>query len=637
MATILFQAAKLGDIPPLLAEIDWAQSLVEHYPLAPGEKTRIFAASGGCLAALGFALALAARQNPQVWGKAASALQDLRGFLERAASWQVRRLNLNPWYGFYNLGPLRGWLSRRLRAYTGRADWRISDLGLPLYFCAIDRDAVLTLFGPPDEDLQCAYPFVHIGPPQDAPLLEAVIASLSTLLSTSPIQVNGKWVYDCRPAISSLAAFAVDLQPHQPGPLLRRQPHTPVRTWSLNWFTSSFVMHSQAEQNQNLLAEYYLDLWQRQQNLRQSMGTSALPETSSGPVVWHIDLPYIGSTEAATNMRESAANRHQLLARFQELLAGQLDHFPFDQSANVIYGAGGFSGILGGLTTTRAVDQGFRQGGGEIRQVYGVSAGVLNGFFHAVQLAAQRRPEAFRPAALHALADLEEFIATCEVDKIARVNTDPRRFWVGWANLGPLEAFLTERLAAYTGAAQPQALTFDDLQLPLTVVVGRRDGFSDFLGMTGLDRQMRFAGRSWQVQSAPIIRAVIAGWSMNTYILPTELNGQQYVDGGSTFYDPALFVAMFDPQLTNLLNIHLDEPDGHTYNLGPHINFLHILFDTQNLTFPEERRRMRAAADLLYAHFRLRSAAAAAGLPLEGDFRRAWDLSLTATQRLPGS
>ena len=67
-----------------------------------------------------------------------------------------------------------------------------------------------------------------------------------------------------------------------------------------------------------------------------------------------------------------------------------------------------------------------------------------------------------------------------------------------------------------------------------------------------------------------MVKAILAGWSMNTYIVPTELNGQQYTDGGGTFYDQGLMVACLDQELTNLLNIHLDEPEGHSYNLPPH-------------------------------------------------------------------
>jgi hypothetical protein len=113
---------------------------------------------------------------------------------------------------------------------------------------------------------------------------------------------------------------------------------------------------------------------------------------------------------------------------------------------------------------------------------------------------------------------------------------------------------------------------------------------------------------------------------MNTYILPAVLNGRQYTDGGGSFYDPGLLVACLDPELTNLLNIHLDEPEGHSYNLPPRMNLVRILFDTHNLTFPEERRRMRAITDLLYGHFRLRAQAEAAGVALPPDFRSHWTI-----------
>ncbi len=128
-------------------------------------------------------------------------------------------------------------------------------------------------------------------------------------------------------------------------------------------------MHSQHERNQALLADYYLDLLRRQRELlgkvkekQPEFSMSPLKTQEPLPTIGMVDLPYVGSTEAATNLRESAANRVQIIARFTEILDGQLDHFPFDRPANIIYGAGGCSGILGGLVTTRAVDEGFRTG-----------------------------------------------------------------------------------------------------------------------------------------------------------------------------------------------------------------------------------------------------------------------------------
>jgi hypothetical protein len=143
-----------------------------------------------------------------------------------------------------------------------------------------------------------------------------------------------------------------------------------------------------------------------------------------------------------------------------------------------------------------------------------------------------------------------------------------------------------------------------------------------------------FAGRQIEVLPAPVVKALLAGWSMNTYIKPTALNGQLYRDGGGTFYDVGIFVACLDAELTNLINIQLDEPEGHSYHLPPRPDLLRILFDTHNYIFPEERRRMYFLTNLLYEHFRLRAAytASVAGtpsaIPLPPDFRQNWQVAI---------
>jgi hypothetical protein len=120
---------------------------------------------------------------------------------------------------------------------------------------------------------------------------------------------------------------------------------------------------------------------------------------------------------------------------------------------------------------------------------------------------------------------------------------------------------------------------------------------------------------------------------MNTYIEPTALNNELYRDGGGTFYDVGLFAACLDEQLTNLINIHLDEPEGHSYNLPPRPDLLRILFDTHNYCFPEERRRMYYLTNLLYEHFHLRAVYAArivdlpSAAPLPPDFRQNWQVA----------
>ncbi len=183
--SVIFQSAKLGDLPFIVRELDRAQALLdENKPIG-----RVYGVSGGALVAMAFALALAAKKDPQKWGRAATAVKDLRNFLSKARGWQIRSLNLNPMYGRSNLDPLRKWLEKRLRDYTGAAKATppsiidetpllISDLGIPLYICTTDRDAIFTMFGPKDETLQCDYQFQHVGPPQDAPLVDAVTAAV---------------------------------------------------------------------------------------------------------------------------------------------------------------------------------------------------------------------------------------------------------------------------------------------------------------------------------------------------------------------------------------------------------------------------------------------------------------------------
>ena len=639
--TIIFQASKLGDLPFIVKELDRAEALLKDSITAG----RIYGVSGGALTATAYALALAAQNDPARWAKASTAISDFRSYLSKARSGQIRSFNLNPWYGRSNLNPLRKWLEKKLTYYrSGTAgaasvtpqQLNISDLGVPLYICTMDRDAIFTMFGPPDDTLQCPYQFMHMGPPQDAPLVDALIAALSTLLSTSPSTVDGKYVYDCRPPIVDAGAIVADLEAKDPRPILRTKPHAEIRNWKLNFITSVFIMHSQHERNQTILANYYLDLLRRQRELLQQVKEaqpgftiSTLKTKGHLPAAGHADLPYVGSTEAATNMRESSKNRVAIMARFSQILNGQLDSFPFDRPANIIYGAGGFSGILGGLVTTRAIDEGFKRGGGEIKQIYGVSAGVLNSFFHAVQVAAARYPEMYTAAAQHALEDLENFIANLRTDRLVRINRNPLRFWQGWGNLDPLQEFLAERLNEYTGSPGPEKLTFDDIKLPLTVTAARADGFTDFLGMTSLDRHFEFGGRTWKVLEAPIIRAVAAGWSMNTYIEPGDLNGQRYRDGGGTFYDPSMLVACLDPELVNLITVHLDHPESHSENLPERPDITRIILDTHNYTFPEEQRRMRMLSTLFYNHFRLRLYAQKNGIPVEPDFRREWKLQDT--------
>jgi hypothetical protein len=620
--SIIFQSAKLGNCQQILAEFRRAERLLQN-TAAVG---RIYGVSGGALPALAFSLALSARLEPHRWQPATDALRDFATYLQQSPSRAIRSFNLNPAYGPFNLNPLRQWILARMMAYTGKSGSLLSELPVPLYLAALDWDATFTLFGPPDSRLQSPYHFGSIGPPQDAPVVDALVASLSTILSTSPATVNGAWYRDARPAVVDAGAIVADLESADPRPIQRSRPFTPLRNWKSNWITTSFNMHSFHERNQPLLASYYLDLLDKDRQLTRQIADfpPVQGDPPDSPKVCHINLPYIGSTEAFTNMRESVAHKDSLMAKFGQLLEGQLDQVPFDQTANLIYGAGGFSGILAGLVTTRAVNQGFSRGGGHIQHGYGVSAGGLNGFFHAIQLAAQRRPDLYRPPALQALADLEAFIATIDAKKVGQVNLNPLRFWQGWGNLGPLRAFLLERLAAYTGASNPAALTFDEIALPMTVTATRRDGFTEYFGMTRPERKMIFGEHTIAIHPAPVVDAVIAGWSMNTYVEPGRIQDECFEDGGGAFYDIGLFSACLDEHLTNLINIHLDEPEGHSYHLPARPNLLRIIFDTHNYTFPEERRRMFHLTNLLYRHFAHRAEYQRANPPLPPDFRRTW-------------
>ena len=185
--SIIFQSAKLGDRQLIVEELSWAQSLLDKGELP----SRVYGVSGGVLAALAFSLSLAARIDPQNWGKAGNILTDFSNFLSTAPSRKIHSVNRDPRWGIYNLNPLRRWFERCLAQISHPKGTLISALPVLLYICAIDKDGTFTLFGQPEDSLQCDYQFVHLGPPQDAPILDALIAALSTLFSTSPTLVNG--------------------------------------------------------------------------------------------------------------------------------------------------------------------------------------------------------------------------------------------------------------------------------------------------------------------------------------------------------------------------------------------------------------------------------------------------------------
>lgn len=173
MYTLIFQAAKLGDPLHIMDEILCARKILEQRTPV----STVYGLSGGALTALAFALAYSAQNDPRRWGAAESALDVFYDFLRDAKSRDLRRLNPNPWYGIYNLEPLRTWLANQLRYYAQAAVASLNslpefaDLAIPLYLCAMDRDGSFTAFGPPDLDLKFQYHAVQIGPPKAAVLL----------------------------------------------------------------------------------------------------------------------------------------------------------------------------------------------------------------------------------------------------------------------------------------------------------------------------------------------------------------------------------------------------------------------------------------------------------------------------------
>ncbi len=607
--TVIYQAAKLGDISCLLQDFELARRLqAKGMPIG-----RVYGGSSGALAALAHGVILAAQAgNPVLTSQADNALNDFEAFFRAAKSRDVRRFNWRGLaFGFYNLDPLQAWLFARLRAYTGRddvANFTFSDLDFPVYVCVQDKDGFPVFFGKPDERLRAAYHSCSTRI-QDAPVVDACIAALSTMLSTDAHPVNGHYYKDARPAFADISSYVLDMEDSDPRPLVKSAPHTPLRAWPGNTITQPFIMHSWHERNQADLSAYYNDLLDRRRALQaqanalladlHERGLDAVSREYRDPAcprVLHTDIPYIGSTEAGTNMRQSVANKAQLMQQFRQMGKPQLERFDFEQPFNVIYGAGGFSGILAGLVMTQFVDE----RGGNVRRIFGCSAGVLNGLFHGVVLGARRHPELYTPAALDGLRHLETFFEQLEPARLYRFNKTPRALARALANWGPLREQLCRYIEQWTGRANGAEVTFEDIRLPFYAAGARgSDGYMDFFGMPD-NLEMRFAGRTVRPINCAIVDAIIGGMAQPFYITPPVIHGETYFDGGSAFYDVDLFAAAMEPEPVSLLSMHFAEPPDHSYGFDERLTLLRIVFDTHNFTLPEDRRRMRAAANLFY-------------------------------------
>ncbi len=620
--SIIYQAGKLGDVPQVLQDLALARDL-DARGVVPG---RIYGNSGGCLAALAHGVVLSARAAPDRFTPAAAgALDDFAAFFARVRSGQIRRINWRDLgHGFYSLNPLHAWLRGRLEAYTGRPDMALGELGFPVYLCTQDRDGFPVFFGSPAPGLEAGYHNCRTRV-EDAPAADACVAALSTMLSTAPGLVNGHYYKDGRPSFPDISAMVLDMEASDPRPLIKSEPHTPLPDWPSNLLTQPFIMHRWHERNQVVLTSYYNDLVLGQRP-RESLAQDArnqvvltsyysslllshrerpLQEPScpsaaapTPPTVRQVDLPYIGSTELGTNMRENQAHKTERMAEFLALGAPQLEGFDFSRPFNLIYGAGGFSGLLAGLVMSRLVDE----RGASVARIYGCSAGVLNGLFHGVVLGARRRPDLYTPAAAGALADLEDFFQRISPKVLYSINKTPRSLYRALVNFGPLRKELARYLERWTGRPRGETITFSDIQLPFCAAGARgSDGRLDIFGLPdGLE--MEFDGRAMRPIDCPIVDAIVGGMAQPFYITPPVIGGETYYDGGAAYYDIGLFAAAMDSAPISLLNLHFGEPSGYSYGFDERPTLVRIVFDTHNFTFPEERRRMRRLVDLWYAN-----------------------------------
>ena len=112
---------------------------------------------------------------------------------------------------------------------------QFSGLPIPLYLCALDDNATFSLFWPPDDGLQFQYHWARVGPPRDAPILDALIAALSMVLSTEPARVpaqEGEWFRDCRPVISDAGGAAGRPRSRRPAPHRPQEAAQRPFSWS---------------------------------------------------------------------------------------------------------------------------------------------------------------------------------------------------------------------------------------------------------------------------------------------------------------------------------------------------------------------------------------------------------------------
>ena len=276
-------------------------------------------------------------------------------------------------------------------------------------------------------------------------------------------------------------------------------------------------MHRWHERNQEELTGYYDDLLLRHRQALAARRARAAPAGARRRWCATWTIPYVGSTELGTNMRrepgpQGGAHRASSRPWARRSWTG----FDFSRPFNLIYGAGGFSGLLAGLVMSRLIDE--RQA--NIQRIYGCSAGVLNGLFHAVVLGARRRPDLYTAEAANGLADLEEFFQRISPSLLYSVNKTPRSLYRALVNFGPLRRELARYLERWTGRPHGEAITFQDIELPFYAAGARgSDGYLDIFGMPdGLE--MEFAGRTLRPINCPIVDAIVGGMAQPFYITP---------------------------------------------------------------------------------------------------------------------
>ncbi len=306
----------------------------------------------------------------------------------------------------------------------------------------------------------------------------------------------------------------------------------------------------------------------------------------------------VQADRGTTGCRQSIENRAEWSAEFKRIAAPQVAAIDPARPADLIFGAGGFSGVLAQTVVAKMLVE----RGVAVRRVFGCSAGVLSGLFYAVKLAADRCPDLYTPGADNALEDFYRFFDGLSMKAMFHTHRSPRRLWRAFGNAEPLRRTLLGYIEKWTGRPDPDRVTFESISLPLWIAMTRADGYLDLAGMTEPGMGMRFAERLMRPLNCPVIDAVIAGMAQPFYVTPPVIAGMTYFDGGSSYYDIDIFAAGLSAPLPELISIHVGEPIPYTFGFQPRMTLPQLVFDQHNLTFPEGRRRMSALVNLLYRH-----------------------------------